>query len=165
MICSGSRTPSLTRSSFAGKRRCLNPAFEEPTLSGAVCRAMDRSQMQRLLDYVPDDALADLRRAYRIRQVGAGGRTRSIASPTLNQAHFDPGFLSLEGIKDEVGEVAVFEVFPSGVLHDLPTRHWLDEVDTAIMLTKRTKITAYRLRKAEIDEDDDIIQPPPLEEM
>ncbi|MEI2786562.1 MAG: hypothetical protein V9E82_12815 [Candidatus Nanopelagicales bacterium] len=74
--------------------------------------------------------------------------------------------MSLEGIKDEVGEVAVFEVFPSGILRDLPTRNWLDEVDTAIMLTGRTKITAYSPREAVTDDDDNTTtQQPPLEEM
>lgn len=148
------------------KEGMLDPASEEPTLSGAVSRAMDRSQMQRLLDCVPDDALAQLRRTYRIKQVGAGGRPPADRFAAAQPARFDPGFLSLEGIKDEVGEVAVFEVHPSGILRDLPTRNWLDEVDTAIMLTGRTKITAYSPREAVTDDDDNTTtQQPPLEEM
>ena len=130
----------------------LDPASEEPKLSGVVSADMDRCQMQRLLDTVPEDALADLRRTYRIGQVGAGGQPPADRFSSVRPARFDTSFLSLEGIKEEVGEVAVFEVFPSASSrHDLPTRNWLDEVDTALILTKRTKISAFTLRN-DVDE-------------
>lgn len=130
------------------KASTLDASAEKPQLARSICAAMDRSQMHRLLSTVPEQDLAQLRRAYRIQQVGAGGKPPGDRFTSAVPARFDTAFLSLEGINDGVAEADVFEVFPSATVQDLPTRNWLDEVDTAIILTRRTRTSAFALRQA-----------------
>lgn len=141
----------------------LAEGTDEPQLSATVSAAMDRRQMQRLLTNINQDALTGMRRAYQVQQVGAGGRP---AIDRLRAAHlrptlFNAKFFSTFGIQQDVREADVVKVYSSQAIGEMPTRHWLDEVDTALVLSPPTTFAAMSLGAQGDGSDDDHPSTPP----
>lgn len=141
----------------------LADGTEYPQVSDQVASAMDRRQMRRVLKTVDQEALGQMRRAYRVQQVGAGGRPAEDRprEETLRPALFSARFFSTFGINKDVRAAADVQVYASSIVETLPPRHWFDEVDTTIVLSPPTTFAALKLESSSPDWGDDPVPAPP----
>lgn len=124
-----------------------------PVMNDTIATKLDRRQMARILGSIDRAALNSLRKACRVQRLGAGGKpnSRRLHSEDLNPALFNANFFSLYGIQNDVRTPDQVAVLPSEAIRDLPTRHWFDEIDTAIVLSPPTTFAAISLSVASID--------------
>lgn len=136
----------------------LADSTERPEMSRRVSEAMDNRQMRRVLKTMNTEALDRMRRAYQVQQVGAGGRPDEFRPrqdglvPALFSARFVSTFV---GIQNDVREANNVEVYASSVIESLPPRHWLDEIDTIVVLSPATTFAAMQLETAPHWSEDD----------
>lgn len=145
------------------------PNSDVPVMTADVAHRMDRIQMQRIVDRLDADLLQQLKQTYRIRQVGAGGRPREHRlSGRDRPAPFNTTALSHEGIMSEppAKDVDMFVVESSRDLQRMQTRHWLDEIDTAVCYSRTILLSYIDLKPAgqSMDADADSDQDPELAE-
>lgn len=147
-------------------------------VSDTLAGTLDRQQMARILDQVErlgPHTLDELRGAHRVRQVGDGGVPSSHRiSAADTPADFNKAAFSMDGIQEGARhpDPEANRVMSSSAVRSRATRHWLDEVDTAVSLSPQLTFGYLQLLRAEgqsqpgevIGVDDDF-DPPDLEDL
>lgn len=130
-------------------------------MSEDIAFALDQRQMDRVLRTVDPEALESLREACKVQRLGSGGRasSRRLRQEDLRPALFNASYFSLNGIQEDVRRPDHITVFPSVAMRGLPTRHWFDEIDTAIVMSPSTTFAAVTLSTDATDYHSDVDSP------
>lgn len=135
---------------LAGFRKVmLAPDADAPAVRPSIAAQIDRQQMQRITSTIDRHRLAELRRAFAVEQVGAGGKpSTQRLTDQVSPALFNVDFFSAAGIQSEMRRADEVIVSSSEIVTNLPTRHWLDEIDSAVVYSPSTNAAAFELRTA-----------------
>ena len=121
-------------------------------VSPVVAGEVDRRQMGRILDHIDrtrPEVMDQIRAAHTVRKVGDGGLPSSHRiSPHDTPADFNNDAFSFDGKqqRSSVPDLSAFAVMSSSAIRTRSTRHWLDEVDTAVSMTSQLTFDYLELR-------------------